>query len=671
MSFFMGGSGARTKPQYTGIQLQTSSSVIALALVWGMTRVAPNIFWYDDFKANKQKQKAGKGFGGSSTGYTYSASIMLGLCHGPIFGVGRSFKDQDKVTDYTTLGFSLFLGELGQAPWGYLSSEFPDEALSYSNVAYLAAANYDLGQSASTPQHSFEVQGMRYNTGPLTNGDADCALVVQDLLTNDQFGAGFIPGSLDLDQLLSSGSATTTGDGTYQTYCRARGFGLNPALSSQESAGNILDRWTELTDTAVVWTGYSLKLIPYGTEEITANGYKYVPSLTAAYNLTDDDYIVQRGTAPVRVSRTDPADANNAIKLNVRNRENEYNDAPVEWKDQGLIDLYGLRQGNAIDAPEICSLDMGSVIVSLIGQRLAYGRNTYDFTLSSEFCLLEPMDILIVEDPILGDVAVWIDQLEEQDDFSWKITAKEIPPGIARAANAQDIGNNPLNTAVDPGPVNPPIIFQPPSDMTNQPQVWAGVSGGNGTDYGPLWGGAFVYVSADGVSYQQIGRIDSGARMGFLTADLAAYASTNPDVTNTLSVDLSQSDGELQTVSTDEASRQATLSWVEGEYLSFEDATLTAINEYDLDNLYRGLNGSAAGAHVIGDRFLRLDENIFKYDLPTDYDGLELYFKFQSFNIWNGGVQDLADCVEYTYTPVYVPPVDLILDGGNAEGNIP
>lgn len=657
MSFFFGGGSAKVKPQYTGIQLQTSSSTQAIALVWGMNRVAPNIFWYSDFQSHKQKQKAGKGFGGSATSYTYSASIMLGLCQGPINGVGRVFRDQDKTTDYASLGFSLFLGTSGQAPWGYLTSNHPDQALSYSNVAYVAAANYDLGQSASTPQHSFEVRGMRYNTGILENGDADPALVVQDLLTDGQYGAGFSTGALDLEQLMSSGSATTTGDGTYQTYCRARGFSINPALSSQESAGNILDRWTQLTDTATVWTGYSLKLIPYGTEEITANGYHFVPNLQAVYNLSDDDYVVDRGTAPISVTRSDPADANNSLKLNVRNRANEYNDAPVEWKDQGLIDLYGLRQGNNIDAAEICSLDMGGLIVSLIGQRLAYSRNTYDFTLPPNFCLIEPMDILIVQDPILGDVAVWIDQLEEQEDFSWKVTAKEIPPGIAHAAEAQGLNNTPINTAANPGPVNEPIIFQPPLEMTNGlSQIWAGISGGDGTNYEPLWGGAYVYVSADGVSYQQIGSVNSPARMGVLADALAAYGSTNPDTTNTLSVNLAKSNGDLQSVTSDEASREATLSYVGGELISFQDATLTGSNLYDLDTLYRGLHGTTAGSHSSGSPYLRLDENIFQYSLPLDYVGLTLYFKFQSFNIWGGGLQDLSDCIEYTYVPAGSAP---------------
>jgi hypothetical protein len=109
---------------------------------------------------------------------------------------------------------------------------------------------------------------------------------------------------------------------------------------------------------------------------------------------------------------------------------------------------------------------------------------------------------------------------------------------------------------------------------------------------------------------------------------------------------------------------------VDGELLSYESATLTGAHQYDLDNLYRGLYSSPISSHAVGAPFARLDASVFKYDIPADYDGVVVYFKFQSYNIWGNAVQNLADCVEYTYTPEYIPPPDLILDGGNANGDL-
>src|SRR5262249_51654200 len=161
-------------------------------------------------------------------------------------------------------GFTLFTGSTPQSPWSYMVSKHPSHALSYQGICHLDAANYDLGMSDSLPNLSFEVQAPLYNTGYTGSGDADCALVVQDFLTNAQYGAGFPTARLDLTTLLSSGAATTTGDSAYQTYCRAMGWGISPFIQNQEAGTDILARWCQITNTAPVWTGYALKFIPWG-----------------------------------------------------------------------------------------------------------------------------------------------------------------------------------------------------------------------------------------------------------------------------------------------------------------------------------------------------------------------------------------------------------------------
>ena len=42
---------------------------------------------------------------------------------------------------------------------------------------------------------------------------------------------------------------------------------------------------------------------------------------------------------------------------------------------------------------------------------------------------------------------------------------------------------------------------------------------------------------------------------------------------------------------------------------------------------------------------------MIKCDLPTNLIGRTLYLKFQSFNAFGGGLQDLSTCVAYSYTP--------------------
>ena len=83
-------------------------------------------------------------------------------------------------------------------------------------------------RSATTPtigNHNFEIIGVLAGTG--VNGvDADPAQVINDFLTNAQYGAGFDPASIDATTLFGAG-----GDACLQTYCRAMGIAFSPALT--------------------------------------------------------------------------------------------------------------------------------------------------------------------------------------------------------------------------------------------------------------------------------------------------------------------------------------------------------------------------------------------------------------------------------------------------------
>lgn len=252
MSLLFGGGGQKAKPQFTSLAVQTSTSAIGIAIGFGKNRSSHNIIWQGDFKSNKKKQKAGKG-GPSVTTYTYSGSFMMALGWGPINDVTRVWKDQSNVTDYTELGFSLFVGDTPQSPWGYLESAHPAEALGYPGIAYLAVSNYDLGQGNSLPQHSFEIEWPLFGTQVGGNGDADPALVMEEFLTNPDYGVGFNFTVFDQETVFSGPDAETTGDSSYQTYCRAMGFGISPVLSSQQAAKKSLERWARITNTAIVW----------------------------------------------------------------------------------------------------------------------------------------------------------------------------------------------------------------------------------------------------------------------------------------------------------------------------------------------------------------------------------------------------------------------------------
>jgi len=250
-------------PDYTGLQLQTSVSTLPIPIVWGQTKVSANVLWYSNFQT--QAQSSGKGglFSSPTSGYAYSADLIMGLCEGYIGSIGQIWKDQS-VYSLSGLGLTLFNGTTPQSVWGYIETADPAEALAYQGTAYVCAASYALGDNASISNHNFEVLGLWHGYG--VNGiDADPAQVINDFLTSPQFGAGFNPASIAASTLFGS-----SGDASLQTYCKALGIAFSPALTDQEQASSILTRWLQLLNCAAVWSGGELKFIPYADAAIPA-----------------------------------------------------------------------------------------------------------------------------------------------------------------------------------------------------------------------------------------------------------------------------------------------------------------------------------------------------------------------------------------------------------------
>ena len=462
--------------------------------------------------------------------YDYKADVILAICEGPITGIGDVWRGQS-TTSLGALGLSLFLGPTPQAVWSYLSTPTATSsivgiladiqptlgeaallgqvALAYQGTAYVAAAQYDLSDSATLDNHNFEVLGFRYATGygqtPYSDNpgvgdifvDADPALVVSDFLTNAQYGVGFPAASIDTTSLFGSG-----GDASYQTYCRAVGLAFSPALTDAETASSILDRWLQLTNSAAVWSGGLLRFIPYGDMAVTGNGVTFNPNVTPIYDLGDDDYIVENNADPLTVSRTDPYEAYNVWRVECADRNNAYNLTPVEARDQNAIELTsqnlgggrGERIAPTVTAHEICDTGVALITAQLMLQRAVYIRNTYKFRLSWEYCLLDPMDLVTVTDTVLGldKSPIRITTIEENENGYLEITAEEFPLGHATATKyaTTSVVNVPNDRNVDPGSVADVLIFEPTDQLGGGLVIMAGACSAN-----PLWGGCNIWLS--------------------------------------------------------------------------------------------------------------------------------------------------------------------------------
>lgn len=633
-------------PRVSSLRINSSAYGLAIPLLWGTHRIAGNLIYQNDFIATphvSMQDMGGKGGGGggmSSTSYTYTSCQAIGLCAGVVGGIGRVWSNKDK-TSIAALGLTLFNGAMPQTPWSYLTSNHPDDALGYSGLAYVASAALDLGDSGNMPNLSFEVIGPRaigeIEVG-VPMGDAHPDEVLSDMLTDPLNGAHF-----PADRLPSLAN--------YRAYCHASGFFVSPALTEQSAAKDHLRDLCRMTNSDVVWSEGLLKVIPYGDTEVTRYGVTWTPDLTPAYDLTDDDFMAESGEDPVRVLRTAPADAYNHVQVEFKNVDLEYNTDLGQAKDAANIAQFGLRSRDPLRMHWITRKSMADEVADLVMRRDLYIRNEYQFRLGWRYSRLEPMDIVTLTHAPLGlnRKVVRIKDIDESEDGDLDITAEEMPWAVATAARVTTQAGNgaTVDFNVAAGNANAPVIFEPPISLASRPELWLATSGGDN------WGGAEVWISLDNATYQKIGRVTGPARHGILSAQLPAAG--DPDITSTLAVDLGVSRGVLLGGTLQDRDLLNTLCWVDGELVSYQDATLTGASRYDLTSLRRGAWGTPIGIHAQNSRFVRLDAAVFKYAFDRSMVGETIYVKLRSYNIYGGGVQDLATLTPTTYTIAGAP----------------
>nr|DAX65559.1 MAG TPA: tail protein [Caudoviricetes sp.] len=619
------------------LQVQRSSQGLTLPVIYGRTRVAGNLIWYGDFTTIEHKtttQQGGKGGGGvtqEDIKYTYEAAVMLALCEGEISGVGRIWRDKEKFDSLAQLRLTLMRGGDEQPLWTHLAqAKHADQALNYSGTAYLCSPNYELTKSAQIYQHNFEVIGKLGYSGNIP--DANPRDIIRDLLTNQRYGCGFPVDSIgDTDR--------------YSNYCRAVGIFLSPAYTEQGEAQRNISELLEQTNSAAVFSQGRLKIVPYGDGNYSGNGAAYVADNKALYDLTDDDFIVSGAEDPVNVERKTNADAFNQVQVEYLDRDNDYNVAIAEVKDQANIEQYGLRPKEAVKMHGICNGKVAQKVAQQLLQRALYVRNEYEFKLGWKYCLLEPMDIVTLTDAGLGldKTPVRITEIEEDEEGVLSVKAEDYPVGVYTTSEypTQPSLGYSADYNVSPGNAHAPVIFEAPLQLTGgEPQIWMATAGGD------MWGGAEVWVSTDGDSYTRVGAVNHKARFGSLTAALPNGAVF--DRTNTLSVEISA--GQM-TGGTEQDSRDLlTLCYVDGEFLAYANAELKGVGRYTLGNLTRGAYGSAIDSHAAGSQFVRIDEALFKYAVPRNWIGRTVWVKLVSYNVFSGGIQDLASVPAYSYT---------------------
>lgn len=282
-----------------------------------------------------------------------------------------------------------------------------------------------------------------------------------------------------------------------------------------------------------------------------------------------------------------------------------------------------------------------------LAMKRLYSKTQYTFRLDWAFCTLEVGDLVTLTDEAcqLNKQIVVITAVNEAADGQLEFTAEGKPAGTYAPAR-YDVHENerPFVDYNQEAPsVNDVAIFQTAGDVGGN-QVFIGVNAPSG------WGGCSVWLSDNDENYARVGSITQQARMG---RTLTALSNTGDGV----SVKLNQ--GSMKGGTHIDAERANTLSWIDGEALSYEGAQLQTDGSYKLTGLVRGQYATIPTDHASGARFIRIDEALYRHSYRKEDIGKTVYLKFTSMNLFGTNEQGLDEVQAYSYriVPYYIPEV--------------
>ncbi len=553
-------------------------------------------------------------------------------------------------------------------------------------VAGLGSVSFDLGAANSIPNINYEVIGA-FALWP--NGDADVADVILDIVSSGPVllpsGLTVIGHGLNCNAYANGGALAPTfppGNGVLfgdlsalNNWCHANGISVSLCLDAQRTAKDLLDELLLVGNSAAVYSGSLVNVIPYDEVSSADNGAIYTSptaSGPAAY-LTDEDFVCDGKTPPVKLTRKRRGDCDNTAAVEYIDRSIDYAHNVTTSCDQKAVALFGPRKGGSLSGAEIgerpssgskslLSISSGPVAQatgSVLAKRSAAGVNQYAFELKAERFMLEAMDLVAITDTRLGlnQLPVRLTSVKESEKRTYACQADEFHYGLNHpdAKGMTTVSGSLVKSNISPGIINTPIIFEPTQELASGHNLAFVVSGVD-----PNYGGCAAFVSFDGgESYSDSPVAVCGqAQTGVLAQEYPA--GVDPDTIDELLVNMSECGGEVPSVSQAEADASLNRCYI-GDATGYEiicpgGALPIGDSEYESTYVRRGLLGTTSYSHHSGSRFAVLDGSVAIIAVPTAWFGKNLWFKFAAVNKNGGQQQSLADCTAYEYSLASLTP---------------
>ena len=536
------------------------------------------------------------------------------------------------------INFELFGGGQGQSVWPFLENGGswqlgggsanvasgtmpgdPGQALGYTKISYVGYSPMFLGESAQVQDNTFEILTPDAFGGGIT--DCNPVQCIYRVLTDNSWGlgSGTVPFPVSAIDNGSSGTwggavgtpGTRSVSSTAWNWFAANNFFISPKLDSQESAASVMGKWLEAGQCAAFMSEGLLKLVPYGSTSVAANGCTWVGPQSYVVALDDTCFVSKEGEDPVKLTRSPWQDVITKTQIGFCNRANQYQDDICQESDQAAINRFGLRVEEPVSFDFIKTLTSATFAANMRVKRSTSIRNTYEFTLPFIYSYIEPMDIVTITTSsawaaglnnvnlAINNLPVRITKVEDDPAAGLKMTAEDYQALAAEPVlfNKQISSASVLvNQWAQPG--NSEVaLFEATNRLTKQ-QGNTIMIGACGTT--AQWGGCNIWVSRDGENYTQVGTIEDAARIGVLADSFAS--GSDPDTVNYLVVDLAENCSPLDAGSDSDADNNVTMCFIGGanaeEIISYSVCVVTGDNQYSLgDPCTRWLHPSWADGH--------------------------------------------------------------------------
>lgn len=142
-------------PRLEALRVQGASEGSPIPTAFGRVRAVGQIIWAARFREGRNEGRAGKG-GPRTVDYSYSLSFAVGLCEGPIDGIGRVWADGQPF-DVSGVTMRVYRGAADQEADSLIEA-VEGEAPAYRDLAYVVFEDLPLGPFGDrVPQFAFEV----------------------------------------------------------------------------------------------------------------------------------------------------------------------------------------------------------------------------------------------------------------------------------------------------------------------------------------------------------------------------------------------------------------------------------------------------------------------------------------------------------------------------------